>query len=71
MARYKGYDYDKQQPVERTKVEWREWINNAIANGCYVRAEVGETFVHRRVRNGPTLVAEVYATPSQLGVRQG
>lgn len=72
MARYNGFDYDKQEPVSRTRTEWREWIAHAQAAGCWVRGELGETFVHRRVPAGQaSLVAEIYATPSQLGVRQG
>lgn len=67
MARYKGHDYDADESVERTKTEWYKWIKHAVDHGCFVRGEAGETFVHRRSRH-PVLVAEIYATPSQLGV---
>lgn len=70
MARYNGYDYERQEQLSLTRIEWRERINNAVAHGCYVRGDVGETFLHRPRREpGSSLILEVYATPSQLGVK--
>jgi len=68
VARYNGFDYDKAEPVSRTRSEWREWIEAQRKLDCFVRSDHGETFIHRNAA-APNLVAEIYATPSQLGIR--
>lgn len=70
MARFNGFDYDKQEAVSRTRTEWREWIEEQLKLDCFVRGDHGETFIHRNI-GGANIVAEIYATPSQLGVKPG
>ncbi len=70
MARFSGFDYERNEPVQRTKVEWREWIKEQCALGGFVTTDVGETFIRKRqLGSRSRLIAEVYATPCQLGVK--
>ena len=72
MARYNGFDYEADEKVTRTRAEWREWIaENRTRRSAIVRLVDGETRVSVRPMGAerPHLIAEIYATPSQLGVR--
>lgn len=72
MARYNGFDYEADEKVSRTRAEWREWIaEQRTRRSAAARLVDGETFVSVRPMGAarPVLIAEIYATPSQLGIR--
>ncbi len=72
MARYNGFDYEADEKVSRTRVEWRDWIaEQRTRRSATVHLVDGETFVRVRAMGEPrpVLIAEIYATPSQLGVK--
>lgn len=72
MARFSGFNYEDDEKITRTRTEWREWIAEVrTRRSATVRLVDGETRVSVRPMGAarPVLVAEIYATPSQLGVR--
>jgi len=54
----KGFIYGQiNKPVEFTKPEWKELINNTIADGGWRRSEKKETFIHSK---DAKILAEIY-----------
>lgn len=58
MRAIKGWDYRKQQPVERTVRDWRAELDACLKRGGFINRERGETVLHAR---GGTIEAEIYA----------
>ena len=72
MARFSGFDYEVGEKLTRSRAEWREWIaENRTRRSARVRLADGETRVSVQSMGAarPHLIAEIYATPSQLGIR--
>lgn len=59
MKTIQGYDYRTGTELEKSKVEWREFLALSARQGCRRRVEGKETFIHDS--RSARILVEIYA----------